>query len=279
MMSIFEITMRRRGASLFLTIPLLAIWLAFVGSNSQAQRTQPSSERRLPILFVCGDSTAAPSRSATQGWGEMIAEFFDPARITIENRALGGRSSRTFITEKRWEAVYSKLHKGDFVILQFGHNDTKAQISANRYTMPGLGDEVEEGTGIHTFGYYMKQMIDQTLEKGATPIILSPVPRSKWANGKIVRGEDNHGPWAQELAKIKGVPFVDVNGMIADIYDPIGQPRVKATLFTPQDHTHQSNGRATECRVCRKRYFAVERCRAEALSPRHSSGSHRAIDS
>jgi lysophospholipase L1-like esterase len=230
------------------------VFHAILISIAAAQTTQS----RLATLFICGDSTAAPTRvnSPTRGWAEMIEGAFDPSRIRVENRALGGRSSRTFITEGRWKAVADSLQKGDFVILQFGHNDTKAPISANRYTLPGLGNEVEDADGpngtriqIHTFGYYMQQMVDETLAKGAVPIFLSPVPRCKWADGKIVRGEDGHGPWAQQVAKLRGVAFVDVNAIIADIYDPIGQPRIKL-LFFPVDNTHTNEAGAAVNAAC-----------------------------
>ncbi len=232
----------------FLKLAPVLAFLAFAGVQSSfgaAASAQGAAEKRLPILFVCGDSTAAPSRPPILGWGERVAEFFDPAKIKVENRALGGRSARTFIGEGRWEAVRSQLRPGDVVLLQFGHNDTKSAISIDRYDLPGLGDEVEEATNprtgekmqIHTFGYYMGKMIDEGVAAGAKVIVLLPVPRSKWAGGKIVRGEENHGPWAAEVAKARGVPFVDVNGIIADLYDGIGRPRIKA-LYFPQDNTH-----------------------------------------
>ena len=216
-----------------------------------------AADNRLPTLFVCGDSTAAPSRLPIQGWGEMVGEFFDAARTKIDNRALGGRSARTFIAEGRWEAVRSKLQAGDVVLLQFGHNDTKSAISSDRYDLSGLGDEVEETTNprtgekiqIRTFGYYMTKMVDEGLAAGAKVIVLSSVPRSKWVGGKIVRGEENHGPWAAAVAKARGVPFVDVNGLIADVYDPIGRPRIKA-LYFPSDNTHTNPAGARVNAAC-----------------------------
>ncbi len=218
---------------------------------------QPAAENRLPILFVCGDSTAAPMRPPIQGWGEQIGDFFDLSRLHVENHALGGRSARTFLSEGRWEAVRAALQKGDIVLLQFGHNDSKVPISAARYDLPGLGDEVEDATDaktgeklqIHTYGFYMRKMIDQGVAAGAKVIVLSSVPRNKWADGKIVRGEENHGPWAAAAAKSAGVPFVDVNGLIADVYDPIGQARLKA-LYFPGDNTHTNPAGARVNAAC-----------------------------
>ncbi len=216
-----------------------------LGESRGANASPPSTQRDMPALFIIGDSTVKNHGKVIQGWGDPIAAFFDRTRIVVENDAWAGRSSRTFVTEGLWEKVHAKLRKGDFVLMQFGHNDTKAPISANRYSLPGLGEETEDAVDpktkqpivIHTYGWYMRKMIGEALTSRAEPIVLSPVPRCKWANGKIVRGEENHGQWAAEVATAAGVPFIDLNGLIADRYDPIGQPIIKAMYF-PMDNTH-----------------------------------------
>jgi lysophospholipase L1-like esterase len=198
----------------------------------------------LPTIFIVGDSTVK-NHWPLVGWGDPVADYFDLHRINVENDAAAGRSSRTFIAEGRWEAVRAKLRPGDFVLMQFGHNDTKAPISAQRYSLPGLGDEIENSvdpkTGqpvtIHTYGWYMRKMISEAQAAGATPIVFSSVPRCKWAEGKIVRGEENHVLWASQIAAKMGVQFVDLNALIADLYDPCGQKRIKA-LYFPGDNTH-----------------------------------------
>ena len=208
--------------------------------------SRPSQNPQLPTLLIVGDSTVK-NRLPLVGWGDPIVEFFDLTRINIKNHAMAGRSSRTFIAEGRWAAVRSKLKKGDFVLIQFGHNDSKQKLSMDRYSLPGLGEETEDGVNsktnekivIHTFGFYMRKMIGETVAAGATPIVLSPVPRCKWADGKIVRGEENHAAWDAEIAKAAGVSYIDLNAIIADVYDPIGQPKIKA-LYFPKDNTHNN---------------------------------------
>jgi rhamnogalacturonan acetylesterase len=203
-----------------------------------------ANDPNLPTVFIVGDSTVK-NHWPLVGWGDPIADYFDLKRINVENDAAAGRSSRTFIAEGRWEAVRAKLRPGDFVLMQFGHNDTKAPISAQRYSMPGLGDETEksvdaktgEAVTIHTYGWYMRKMISEAQAAGATPIVFSSVPRCKWADGKIVRGEENHVLWASQIAAKMGVQFVDLNALIADLYDPCGQRRIKA-LYFPGDNTH-----------------------------------------
>ena len=111
--------------------------------------------RAVPTLFIAGDSTAARYSGANpqEGWGEPIAKFFDPGRLRVVNAARGGRSSRTFITEGHWERVLAEVRAGDFVIIQFGHNDDGAlnreppgsgRPLRARGTIPGVGDEYAE---------------------------------------------------------------------------------------------------------------------------------------
>src|SRR3954463_8372489 len=86
--------------------------------------TKPSSiNPKLPTLFIVGDSTVHNGTRGQVGWGEPGAAFFDPAQVRVVNRAIGGRSSRTFQTEGRWDKVLAELKPGDFVLIQFGHND------------------------------------------------------------------------------------------------------------------------------------------------------------
>jgi rhamnogalacturonan acetylesterase len=234
----------------------LAFVLIFFAASTSLHADAPPSSRpapqaqlsnpQLPTLFIVGDSTVK-NRLPLVGWGDPIADFFDLSRINVENHAMAGRSSRTFIAEGRWEAVRSKLKKGDFVLIQFGHNDSKMKLSMDRYSLPGLGEETEDAVDskthekivIHTFGFYMRRMIAETLAAGATPVVLSPVPRSKWADGKIVRGEENHAAWDAEIAKAAGVSYIDLNAIIADVYDPIGKAKIKA-LYFPGDNTHNN---------------------------------------
>ncbi len=228
--------------------PLLFVFVALLGSKilpSINAAPAVTSRDALPTLFVCGDSTADRDRPPVEGWSAEIGSFFDPAKIHVENRARAGRSARTFIEEGLWSAVQSQLRAGDVVLLQFGHNDGKSAMSLARYDLAGTGDEVEMAadartgakTEIHTYGYYLRQMIADAKRAGATVVVLSPVPRCKWANGKIVRGEEEHGRWAAEVAQAEDVPFADANTLIAAVYDPVGQARIKA-LYFPQDNTH-----------------------------------------
>jgi lysophospholipase L1-like esterase len=112
----------------------------------------------LPTLFVVGDSTAR--NQANLGWGDHLAHYFDTSRINVANRAMGGRSSRTFINEGRWDKVLAEMKAGDSVLIQLGHNDGgELDGPKPRGTIRGLGDESKVVTlldgkteTVHTYG-------------------------------------------------------------------------------------------------------------------------------
>jgi rhamnogalacturonan acetylesterase len=218
----------------------------------QAFATVVRAER--PTLFIIGDSTVKTPTAGQQGWGDPIAELFDQKKIRVENRARGGRSSRTFQTEGLWDQILDELKKGDFVLMQFGHNDASAvnDNSRARGTLKGIGEETEEIDNlltkkhevVHTFGWYMRKYISETKAKGATAIVLSPVPRNNWKDGKVVRNAATYGGWAAEVAKSQGVFFVDLNEIIAKQYEAIGQEKVsKEFFFNDQTHTSPAGAR------------------------------------
>lgn len=208
------------------------------------------SPQNKPVLYIIGDSTVrngnGTGADSLWGWGSLISPWFDTSRISIDNRALGGRSSRTFITEGRWERIMQTLRPGDFVIMQFGHNDASPldDTARARGTLKGTGSEEQEiynpirkqQETVHTYGWYMRRYVNDAKSKGAIAIICSPVPRDNWKNGKVMRADSSYGRWARQVAEETGAFFIDLNMAIADRYEQLGQDRVK--LFFPKDHTH-----------------------------------------
>jgi len=202
----------------------------------------------LPTLFLIGDSTvrngAGDGANKQWGWGEPIAAYFDPAKITVLNRARGGRSSRTFLTEGLWEQVLSTMKTGDFVLIQFGHNDGGPinDTSRARGTIKGVGEETEEIDNlltkkheiVHSYGWYLRKYVADARAKGATPVICSPIPRKIWKEGRIVR--DQYARWAEEVAKAEKAGFIDLNEIIARQYEAMGAEKVEP-LFA-DEHTH-----------------------------------------
>lgn len=199
-----------------------------------------------PTIYIIGDSTVRNTNRPQCGWGEMIAEFFDSTQINISNQAMAGRSTRTFIKEKRWDKVMSTLTEGDYVIMQFGHNEgSKPDTSRAGYrgVLRGTGDETVELTWkdgtvetVHTYGWYLKKFIKEAKSKGARPIICSMIPRNQFVDGKVKRANNDFGKWAKEVAESEGVFFIDLNAITADKYDVLGPDEVKKLFHG--DHTH-----------------------------------------
>jgi lysophospholipase L1-like esterase len=220
----------------------------FALSSSTFAQTKPIDPSK-PTLFLVGDSTVKNGSKGLMGWGEVIDKYFDTTRINVVNRAIGGRSSRSFQAEGRWEKVLAELKPGDFLLIQFGHNDgakpgDPKQDPRNRGSLRGTGDQTVEidnpQTGkketVHTFGWYMRKYAADAKAKGATPIICSLVPRNDWKEGKVLRGSESYAKWARETAEAEHIPFIDLNDLAARRYETIGEAKVKE--FFPAEHTH-----------------------------------------
>lgn len=214
---------------------------------------QPASPR-LPTIYIVGDSTVrngqGDGRNGQWGWGDVIGKYFDSTKINVVNWALGGRSSRTYQTEGHWDRVLKQLKPGDFVLLQFGHNDGGAvnDESRARGSLKGTGDESQEIDNmithkhetVRTFGWYTRKYITDTRRKGATPIVCSMIPRKLWKDGKVVRNTSDYAGWAGEVAAAEHAPFVDLNEMIARRYEGMGEAKVEPLFADPHTHTSRA---------------------------------------
>lgn len=225
---------------------LLLVFL-FLGTVAFAPR--PATR---PALYLVGDSTVKNGKGRGDGglwgWGNYLPAYLDTTRLRVENDALGGTSSRTFQTQGWWEKVQAKLRPGDFVLIQFGHNDNGplADTARARGTIKGVGEESEEVYNplmkkqevVHTYGWYLRRLVAEARAKGATPIICSPIPRNTWTNGRVNRNNADYGQWAAEVARQTDAYFIDLNRLVADKYDQAGEATVRATYFNSTDHTH-----------------------------------------
>ncbi|MBC7889471.1 MAG: rhamnogalacturonan acetylesterase [Ferruginibacter sp.] len=203
-----------------------------------------------PVLYIIGDSTVKNGdgrpNSLLQGWGSYVDIFFDTNKISVENHAIGGRSSRTFITEGRWDKVLAKLQKGDYVLMQFGHNDSSPldDTARARGTLKGIGNDSTEIYNpirkqkelVHTYGWYMSKFINDAKARGAVPVICSPIPRNDWKEGKVTRSNNSYALWAKQVAEASGADFIDLNNLLGDEYEKLGKE--KTSGFFPQEHTH-----------------------------------------
>jgi lysophospholipase L1-like esterase len=234
------------------------------GQATTVQATDPGARVRpplptasnpaLPTVYLVGDSTVRNGKGdgagGQWGWGEPLVDYFDASRINVVNRAIGGRSSRTYITEGRWDELLAMLKPGDFVLFQFGHNDSGPldDTSRARGTLAGIGDESREIDNpitkkhevVYTYGWYMRKYVADTLTKGAVPIVCSPIPRKIWNDGKVVRNANDYGGWARQVAASKGVAFVDLNEIVARRYDALGEAQVEPLFADPHTHTSRA---------------------------------------
>ncbi len=212
--------------------------------------TGKSRQPGRPVVFIIGDSTVKNEDSGDDsmwGWGSVISECFDTTKVSMENHAMAGRSARTYLDEGRWDKVYNALQPGDFVIIQFGHNDGgDINTGKARGELHGTGNESKvfkmEKTGInqvvYTYGWYLRKFIMDAKEKGAIPIVLSHTPRNKWQNGIIESNSTTFGLWAREAAKQGGAYFIDLNSISGRKLQTLGSD--KTSEYFKNDHTHSS---------------------------------------
>ena len=194
-------------------------------------------------VFMIGDSTMAnkplDKENQERGWGQMLPIYLEGA-IKVDNHAVNGRSSKSFIDEGRWEKVREQIRPG-YVIIQFGHNDEKAK-SPDRYTVPGS-----------TFDANLKKFVNETREKGGTPILMNSIVRRNFPANGIAAAQtddrqktwkkglenypaegdtlvDTHGDYRiapKNVAEEMGVVFVDMNTLTHELVQGLGKDSSK----------------------------------------------------
>ncbi|HEY0332726.1 MAG TPA: cupin domain-containing protein [Stenotrophomonas sp.] len=200
-------------------------------------------------ILIAGDSTAAEygaERAPQAGWGQMLQSWFDPAQWEVRNHAKGGRSARSFIEEGRLDAIARELRRGDVLLIQFGHNDAKRE-DATRYDDPQ-----------QAYPAYLARYLDLADQRGATPILITPVARLIYDFGSLL---DTHGLYTQavkQLAAQRHVALIDLNASSSDWIRALGEQAAKPYfLFVPaqakSDGTHFSGAgaNAIACLVVR----------------------------
>ena len=151
-------------------------------------------ENEKPVFYIIGDSTVkngdGTGKNNQMGWGTVITPYFDTTKIDVRNHAIGGRSTRTFITDGRWGRILETLKKDDYVIIQFGHNDQSPldDTARARGTIKGISEDSTEiynpirkmKETVHTYGWYIRKYVRETKAKGAIPVVCSLIPRENW---------------------------------------------------------------------------------------------------
>ena len=191
-----------------------------------------------PTLFLAGDSTMADyatDGNPQRGWGQSLPSFLT-GDITVENHATNGRSTKSFIAEKRWEGIMSRLGEGDYVFIQFGHNDSKVEDS-NRYAPART-----------VYKENLIRFVNDVRSKKATPILITPVMRRKFDdNGSFI---DQHGEYpvvVREVAKAMNVDLIDLHQSSKDLIVNEGMENSKRFfLHVPSNHYKNYNGKKAE---------------------------------
>ena len=183
-----------------------ALYILLISLNVFAFQTAPTT------VYMIGDSTMAnkqPDKFPETGWGMPFSKMFDD-NISVDNRSMNGRSTKSFINEKRWQPIVDALKVGDYVLIQFGHNDEKI-------------DKPTVGTSIEEFKTNLIKFIIETRSAKAFPILFTPVNR--WKFDSLDRFQDTHGAYpdvVREVAKTYNVPLIDMYNKSKALMDKIG---------------------------------------------------------
>ena len=216
-----------------------------VVDDSQVKKEVPAST--LPTLWIAGDSTVK-NQGAMRGWGQDIAALVDTTKIQVVNRAIGGRSSRTFFNEGRWDDMLKTIKSGDIVLIQFGHNDVGPLDERGKFrgSVKGIGDETEQvkkpdGTTetVHSFGWYLKHFAHTAKAKGATVILCSPIPHKKFdREGKFIPDWEQWRGWVKDCAAAEGVLYLDLADLVGSKYAAMKPADVEALFADKGTHTN-----------------------------------------
>jgi len=174
--------------------------------------------RAPPItVWLAGDSTMAPKQPDKRpetGWGEALQPCFDSTVVRIANRAVNGRSTRSFVAEGRWKAIVDSLQAGDYVFIQFGHNDEK--VGTANYSSPD------------DYRHNLVRFVDDVRSRGGHPVLFTPVVRRRFDGERLV---DTHGAYpdaARAAANEAHVPLVDMTRASAALVEPMGPDSSRA---------------------------------------------------
>lgn len=212
---------------------------------------------KLPDFWIIGDSTVRNGSAGNGtnhgqwGWGAPLTFFFNPQKVNVVNRALGGTSARSFYNVY-WKWMVGLIKPGDVVIMQFGTNDSHPLAT-------GVGDLRGVGTAtstvidmhthqpviVHTFGWYLRHLVASAKAHGATPIVCSMIPHKRWdAAGHIRTDQSTYAGWAEQVAKEEHVDFINLNRLIARHLDTLSRSVVER-LFVPPPSPANPIGQTT----------------------------------
>lgn len=185
-------------------------------------------------VYLIGDSTISIKEKKAYpetGWGMPFATFFD-STVVVDNRAKNGRSTRTFISENRWQPIVDQLKEGDYVFIQFGHND-ESKEKIDRYTTP---EEYKKN---------LARFIDETRAKKAIPVLITPVARRRFKDGIAQESHIEYSPLVRQTAKDKNVVLIDLDLKSTELLQKYGEEKSKLLFLQlePGEHPNYPEGK------------------------------------
>jgi lysophospholipase L1-like esterase len=222
---------------------------------ASAQQAVTENSGKIITVFTIGDSTMANKKAEVApeiGWCQAFPAFVDQT-VVIKNRAVNGRSTKSFISEGRWKSVLDSLNPGDYVFIQFGHNDEKIQDST-RYTEP-----------FTSYRKNLERFVRETREKGATPILFTSIVRRKFENGFLTDTHGNYPIVVRQVAAEMNVPMIDLQMLTAGAVTALGDEASKNVyLWTPPTDKFPQ-GRKDDTHLCKEGANLVAKLAAQQL--------------
>jgi len=203
--------------------------LLFAASASVAALPPGGSGPAPVTVHLAGDSTMAPkleTKRPESGWGEYLEAQFRPGTVVVDNRARNGRSTRTFIELGEWDALLAAVSPGDVVLIQFGHND-QSENKPDRYTP------------VADYGRNLARFVREVRERGATPMLLTPVARRNFDDdGRLVPSHGEYPGQVRNLAAREQVALVDMERLSAEVITAEGVEGSKALFLWQAPGAH-----------------------------------------
>ncbi len=222
--------------SVLLVLTACLVWATGIYSLKDPPKKVYGEEKKgIITVYLAGDSTVSNYTSdlaPRAGWGQVVGEMFD-GQVVVSNHAKPGRSSKSFIDEGRLDAILSQIKQGDYLFIQFGHNDEKIKYPS-LYTDPST-----------TYKSYLKQYIDGARSKGAIPVLVTPVERRRFTpSGKVFSTHGTYPAAMMALAKEENVPVIDLTGKSNELFQKLGPSKTKDVFLwlNPGDSPNYPNG-------------------------------------
>ena len=215
----------------------IVLFVVLFQSCKQETKSEEIIKEKLVTIYTIGDSTMAdkvnPEENPERGWCQVLSQFLND-KVTLKNHAVNGRSTRSFIDEKKWEAVYKQLKQGDYVFIQFGHNDQKVN-DPKRYTNP------------HTaYRYNLIKFVKESRKKGAIPVLFTSIARRNFNTDSTL--VDTHGDYPLEtrlVAQEFHVPLIDLQYLTESLEESFGVEASKKLHlhYKPGEINYYPNGK------------------------------------